>query len=282
MTDSYATDPRAARQPLGTAPFDGATFDEAPFDRAAPAPVNAPAPVTAPARGPLPVRCVLFDFDGPVCALFRNHPAPDVAARLLAALPGPVREAVAPEGGVPVTDPQAVLRAVGALAPGSARVAEVEARLTEEEIRASESAVPTRNAAELIRALAQAGVALAVTTNNSPRAVRRYLDRTGLTPYFGGHVYGRRPDPGLLKPDPDCLRRALRWTGVPADEAAMIGDAEADFRAADRLGVGFLGYAARETKSEALYEAGARVVVDELPDSVQKLAAQLRQLQRQR
>ncbi|MFE3740511.1 HAD family hydrolase [Streptomyces sp. NPDC059134] len=249
MTDPYAIDPYAT-DPYASDPY-----------------------ATA-----LPVRCVLFDFDGPVCALFRNHPAPEVAARLLAALPGETARAVGTVDGAPVTDPQALLRAVGELAPGSARVAELEAWLTEEEIRAAESAVPTRNAAELIRALAGAGVALAITTNNSPKAVRRYLERTGLTRCFDGHVYGRRLDPRLLKPHPDCLERALKWTGVTAAEAVMIGDAEADLRAAERLGVRFLGYATRETKSAVLYGAGARVVMDELPGGLAELAGQVGQV----
>ncbi|MEE1800382.1 MULTISPECIES: HAD family phosphatase [unclassified Streptomyces] len=247
MTDSYAADCRAAQGPARLGVLDAVS-----------------------------VRCVLFDFDGPVCALFRNHPAPDVAARLLAALPEEIARTVGTADGAPVTDPQAVLRAVGELAPGGARVAELEAWLTEEEIRAAESAVPTRHAAELIRALDDAGVALAITTNNSPRAVRRYLERTGLARHFGGHVYGRRHDPRLLKPHPDCLERALKWTGVTAAEAVMIGDAEADLRAAERLGVRFLGYATRETKSAVLYGAGARVVVDELPDNLTELAGQVR------
>ncbi|MFC9429941.1 HAD family hydrolase [Streptomyces sp. NPDC056987] len=266
MTDSYAADSRAA----GSRATGGAGR------------LGAPAPAPAPSLAPAPVRCVLFDFDGPVCALFRNHPAPGVAARLLAALPEEVRRAVGTADGAPVTDPQAVLRGVGELAPGGARVAELEAWLTEEEIRATESAVPTRNAAELIRALSDAGVALAITTNNSPRAVRRYLERTGLTRCFGGHVYGRRHDPRLLKPHPDCLERALKWTGVPAGESVMIGDAEADLRAAQQLGVRFLGYATRETKSDVLYGAGARVVMDELPDNLTKLAAKVRQVHQAR
>ncbi|MZE77976.1 hypothetical protein GTY57_13445, partial [Streptomyces sp. SID5475] len=32
------------------------------------------------------VKCVLFDFDGPVCDLFARHPAPDVADTMRARL----------------------------------------------------------------------------------------------------------------------------------------------------------------------------------------------------
>ncbi|MGW2514007.1 HAD family hydrolase [Streptomyces scopuliridis] len=236
-----------------------------------------------PVDPPDSVRCVLFDFDGPVCALFRNHPAPGVAGRLLDWLPAGVRRRVRAEDGGPVTDPQVILRAVGELDPGSALVSELEARLTEEEVLATESAVPSGRAAELIRALSDAGVVLAVTTNNSPRAVRRYLERTGLADCFGSHIHGRTHDPHdprRLKPHPDCLARALASTGAAAGESVMIGDAVADFLAAKQLGIRFLGYATRESKSEVLYEVGARVVVEELPGDVRELAALTDQLSR--
>ncbi|MFJ1577884.1 HAD family hydrolase [Streptomyces sp. NPDC088182] len=287
MTDPL--DPLDAKAPLDAmTPFD----TKAPHDTMAPhdtkalvdsmAPLNTMAPLGSIAP-PDAVRCVLFDFDGPVCALFRNHPAPGVAGRLLDWLPAGVRRLVRSEDGGPVTDPQVILRAVGELDPGGALVSELEARLTEEEVLATASAVPTPRAAELIRALGDAGVVLAVTTNNSPRAVRRYLERAGLADCFGPHLHGRTHDPHdprRLKPHPDCLARALASTGAAAGESVMIGDAVADFLAAKQLGIRFLGYATRESKGEVLYEVGARVVVDELPGSAAELAALVGQLSR--
>jgi phosphoglycolate phosphatase len=225
------------------------------------------------------VRCVLFDFDGPVCGLFRRHPAPRVALRLLEHLPADVRDRVRTRaGGRPVTDPQIVLRAVGELEPDSPLVPELEARLTREEVLAAESAEPAENAAKLIRALREAGIALAVTTNNSAEAVERYLERDGLglADVFGRHIHGRTHSPydaGLLKPDPDCLLRALKSTCAVAEESLMIGDTRADFDAADRLGIRFLGYAPKGPKSDALYRAGAKVVIDRLPADLAELAA---------
>ncbi|MFE2634276.1 HAD family hydrolase [Streptomyces scopuliridis] len=151
------------------------------------------------------------------------------------------------------------------------------------EVLATESAVPSGRAAELIRALSDAGVVLAVTTNNSPRAVRRYLERTGLADCFGPHIHGRTHDPHdprRLKPHPDCLARALASTGAAAAESVMIGDTPSDFLAAKQLGIRFLGYATRESESEVLYEVGARVVVEELPGDVRELAALTDQLSR--
>ncbi|MFJ2651252.1 HAD family hydrolase [Streptomyces sp. NPDC087420] len=230
---------------------------------------------------PVSVRCVLFDFDGPVCGLFRRHPAPEVARRLLAHLPAGIREHVLARAGLPVTDPQIVLRAVGELYPSSRLVSRLEGLLTQEEVRATASAEPAENATKLIRALSEAGIALAVTTNNSAEAVERYLERVGLTDAFGRHIHGRTHspyNPTLLKPNPDCLSRALKSTGAVAEESLMIGDAPADFLAAERLGIRFLGYATRETKSEVLSGAGARKVIDRLPADLVELAAMADQL----
>jgi phosphoglycolate phosphatase len=243
---------------------------------------ESPAPIDPPVG--VSVRCVLFDFDGPVCGLFHGHPAPEVALRLLDRLPAELRNRVrSRSGGRPVTDPQIVLRAVGELHPGSPLVPELEELLTQEEVLAAASAEPAENAAKLIRALSDADIALAVTTNNSAEAVESYLgrDELGLADVFGRHIHGRTHspyDPGLLKPDPDCLLRALKSTCAVAEESLMIGDTGADFYAADRLGIRFLGYAPEGPKSDALYRAGARKVIDRLPADLVELADLANQL----
>ncbi|MGW6455055.1 HAD family hydrolase [Streptomyces sp. NPDC055078] len=205
-------------------------------------------------------KCVLFDFDGPVCHLFDGHPASGVAAELRVWIsrnvPGDV--SVAREF---ADDPLALLRATAAQYPGSDLVAEMESQLAAQELRATRTAEPTEGTAPLIRRLAASGFRLAVTTNNSARAVRRYLDRVGLAEFFGGHIHGRMPDPKLMKPDPYCLRRALDTTGSTAAESLMIGDSAADCEAAAQLGVPFLGYARNAAKREQLRAAGATEIV---------------------
>ncbi|MCC3653135.1 HAD family hydrolase [Streptomyces sp. S07_1.15] len=261
------------------------------------------------------VKCVLFDFDGPVCDLFARHPAPAVAdtmrARLRrlrpAARPAPVTATAAGAPGspgspgssgtahgtrgsglaglpgvpdVPATrDPHALLHALalGAGAPGgpggppgpaarSGIVAELERLLAAEEIRAAASAEPTPYADELVQRLHATGHALAVTTNNTAGAAEAYLERRGLAELFRPHIHGRVTEPWLLKPDPDCLHRALRSTGHDAAMAVMIGDSTADLLAARAAGVRFLGYARDETRWRRLRDAGAGSVVTSLGD----------------
>ncbi|MET9670920.1 HAD family hydrolase [Streptomyces sp. NPDC006475] len=196
-------------------------------------------------------KCVLFDFDGPVCRLFSGHPAADVAAAMRAlsrhrfGYDVPVLAASA-------DDPHAVLGVAGRERPGSELVLELERLLTEEELRATSTAEPTVGAGRLMELLSAGGVRLAITTNNSPRAASQYLEDHGLSVYFDGHVHGRTADPALLKPNPHCLRRALETTGFTAEKSLMIGDSPADREAAGALGVPFLGYVRNDEKLRRL------------------------------
>lgn len=201
--------------------------------------------------------CVLFDFDGPVCGLFAGYPAPNVAADLLTRLQQQGREGLLTPQEAASGDPHAVLRALARIDPRSAYLAGLEAALTEHEMRATETAEPTPYADELIRALRTRGYGLAVTTNNSASVASRYLTARGLADCFGPHIHGRTQDLLRLKPDPDCLLRALDSTGVPASRALMIGDTPADHEAARKAGVAFVGYARDVRKREALLGAGA-------------------------
>ncbi|MFD4692736.1 HAD family hydrolase [Streptomyces sp. NPDC058463] len=209
--------------------------------------------------------CVLFDFDGPMCRLFAGHSAEGVAQRLSGRLAALGRETAPVAASVRDADPLGVLLAVRKHYPQDrALMAVLDEQLTEEEVVAAGRATPTPGAAELIRALEAAGTRLAVTTNNSLAAVASYLARDGLGQFFDGHIHGRRPDPALLKPDPDCLHRALESTGVAAADALMIGDSAADWLAASKAGVPFLGYAENAWKHRKLREVGAEVSVSTL------------------
>ncbi|MET8981315.1 HAD family hydrolase [Streptomyces sp. NPDC004539] len=210
------------------------------------------------------VRVVLWDFDGPVCGLFAGHPADQVAAGLVKRLEQRgLRDLLSAEERLSL-DPHLVLRAVDRRRPGSDLVTELEEWLTEEELTAAVSARPTPYADPLIRTWVAVGARMAITTNNSPRVVGKYLTSRGLTGCFAPHVYGRTGDLQLLKPDPYCLNRALRAMGSAPADALMIGDTPSDLEAARRAGVPFLGYARSESKEELLRGEGAEAVVSSL------------------
>ncbi|WP_433546894.1 HAD family hydrolase [Streptomyces sp. CA-294286] len=208
--------------------------------------------------------CVLFDFDGPICGLFASHRAHHIADRLIAWLAE--RDLDVPLDESERQDPHAVLRLIGSTHPDERLVNELEQALTDEELRAVDSAAPTPHVDDLIREWSLRGVALAITTNNSPVVAARYVRRRGLTRCFDRHIYGRTTDLDLLKPDPDCLNRALGALDVDPAESLMIGDTPSDLHAARRAGVAFLGYAKNGCRVKRLREAGAEAVVESLKE----------------
>ncbi|MFE6899737.1 HAD family hydrolase [Streptomyces sp. NPDC057717] len=231
------------------------------MDHSKPEMPHDPDGVRAPAFEMARVKCVLFDFDGPLCRLFPNGSSVRVADRLREILDrggaGGLLDRVERES----IDPHAVLRAADRAFPGSALVAELEARLTEGEVAAAAVAWPTPGADDLVRALARAGIPVAVTTNNSPAAAAEYLRRVALAEFFSGHIHGRTRNPGLLKPDPDCLYRALRGLRAGPEDALLIGDTATDLAAAEEAKVRFVGYAWSDQEAESLREAGAGLVL---------------------
>lgn len=183
--------------------------------------------------------CLLLDFDGPVCHLFRTRSAMSIATLLRALLA---------DRGAPVTDgsllhssdPHAILRA----APTSELAVELELLLAEEEELAAPGAESTPYAEEFIQAVFDSGRRLAMATNNAPGAVRRYLKEHRLDGCFGDWIFGRDPvRPALMKPHPHCLRMACDALAVRPEDCLMIGDSAADAHAAAAARVPFLGYA---------------------------------------
>ncbi|WP_405480164.1 HAD family hydrolase [Streptomyces sp. NBC_00009] len=209
-------------------------------------------------------RYVIFDFDGPICRLFARHKAERIAADLVEWLEGRGLHGLLSDLERQSLDPQEVLRAVDRRHPQSDLVEELEERLTKEELRAASSAWPTEYADPLIRTWKAVGAHLAIATNNSPRAAKRYLTTRGLTECFSPHIYGRTQDLHRLKPDPHCLVRAMNALGADPTATLMIGDTPSDYVAAFSAGVPFLGYARHEAKAKLLREAGAQSVVGSL------------------
>ncbi|MGW1532157.1 HAD family hydrolase [Streptomyces aureus] len=209
-------------------------------------------------------RFVLFDFDGPVCRLYAGHAAERVARDLVEWLERQGMRGLLTREERDHPDPLAVLHAVDRRRPRSDLVAELEARFTQQELKAVDKAWPTEYADALIRTWTAVGVRLAITTNNSPLTAARYLDGRGLADCFTPHIYGRTQDLRHLKPDPNCLNRALSALGAAPSQALMIGDTTSDLHAAEGAGVPFLGYARNKEREEQLRKAGAEHVVDSL------------------
>ncbi len=119
-------------------------------------------------------------------------------------------------------------------------------------------AAPLEGAGELLKQLKKSGSTLALATSNSSRTVRRWLALHHLRGVVDT-IVGR--DSYLaLKPSPESVARVLEICEVRARDAAFVGDAESDYRAASALGVEFFGIATDQMARDRLAVVGARRV----------------------
>ncbi|MEU6276077.1 HAD family phosphatase [Streptomyces populi] len=219
-------------------------------------------------------RYVLFDFDGPVCRLYAGHAAEGVARDLVDWLGRQGMHGLLTREEHEHPDPLVVLHAVDRRRPRSDLVVELEARFTQQELEAVDKAWPTAYADAVIRTWRAVGARLAIATNSSPLTVARYLEGRGLAGCFTPHIYGRTQELRHLKPDPNCLNRALNALGADPSKALVVGDTPSDLYAAERARVPFLGYARHEDEEKRLRDAGAEHVVTSLETVLRVLREQ--------
>lgn len=203
-------------------------------------------------------KAVLFDFDGPICDVFRGTPAPSIASELADLL-----VTLTPALEIPARatdDPMEVHRL--SQSAGSAVLAAVEAALTAAEVRAVKVAgAPTEGSVQALRAARDTGRHVAVVSNNSAECVREYLTLHGLVEIVD-EVIGRPPlRPDLMKPSPHPLLTAASAFGVPPSLTVLIGDSLTDVEAAHAAGARSIGYANKPAKEAWLADAGADAVV---------------------
>ncbi len=72
------------------------------------------------------------------------------------------------------------------------------------------------------------------------------------------------PDPALLKPSAHLVTKAIRALGAGPEACALVGDSPTDIAAAQRAGIGTVGYANTPGKRERLSDAGADIVIDDM------------------
>ncbi|MFY1617852.1 HAD family hydrolase [Micromonospora sp. WMMD736] len=204
------------------------------------------------------VGAVLLDFDGPVCSIFAGYPAPQVAAELVDVLR---------QSGVDVPpdlasepDPLEVLRRASATGDQGITRA-VEDALCAAERRAVDAAEPTPYAREVIVAAGQAGIPVAVVSNNSPGAVTAYLAAHRLAGYVSSVVGRAYADPGRMKPNPEPILQAARALNQLPARCVLVGDSLSDIQGAQAAGTTVVAYANRPLKVEAFRAAGADVVI---------------------
>ncbi|MFF4879718.1 HAD family hydrolase [Micromonospora sp. NPDC000668] len=204
------------------------------------------------------VGAVLLDFDGPVCSIFAGYPAPQVAAELVDVLRR--HDVDVPPDLANEPDPLEVLRRTAAAGDHDIMQA-VENALCAAERRAVETAEPTPYAREVIVAARQAGMSVAVVSNNSAGAVNAYLAAHRLAVYISPVVGRAYADPVRMKPNPEPILQAARVVHEPAHRCVLIGDSLSDIEGARAAGVRAIGYANRPAKVETMRTVGADVVI---------------------
>lgn len=213
---------------------------------------------------------LLLDFDGPVCSTFAGYPAPVVANEL--------RNLVAARG-VTITDdlarangPDQFLRATAALGDPELARAVMDA-LRDAETTAVATAEPTPGAHDVLRLAHEAGLPVAIVSNNADQAIHAYLELHNLTARVA-HVVGRHDgmDIRRLKPDDYLIRRALHMLSAGPDRAVFVGDSTTDIEAGRAAGVATIGYLNKPGKRERLAAVGADTVIDTMTEIADALS----------
>jgi HAD superfamily hydrolase (TIGR01662 family) len=211
-------------------------------------------------------RCLLLDFDGPVCSIFAGLPAPTVADQL--------RKLFTPEqltdAAKNTPDPIEVFIQAAEVNPKLA--ARVEAEMTDLEVAAVATAKPTSYVHEVLSGCRESGRTVAVVSNNSAQAVNAYLDRRGLSEGVGLVVARTSHDPAQLKPSPHLLEIAVEKLAAAPAACTLVGDSLTDIEAAHRAGIASIGYANKPGKHQAMIQINAGAIIS----SMSHLALSLR------
>ena len=136
-------------------------------------------------------------------------------------------------------------------------------------LHSADATAPFAGVLDMLRALREAGVRLAVISNKA-HAATVPLCKT----YFDGcfdAVLGERESEGIpKKPAPDAVFAVMREMGVEKTQTVYIGDSEVDALTAQNAGVDLIAVSWGFRSREELRAAGAEVIVD-TPDDVVKI-----------
>lgn len=213
-----------------------------------------------PAEAVANAEAVVLDFDGPMCDVFAAMPAPDVA-RELAAFAKEVwfEHGDSLEGQLPDTDdPFEVLRA--ATSKSAVKAGHVSVRLRQLETKAIEAAPATAGLFEFLSLALGRGQIIAVASNNSVGAIKRWLEIHDLGGQFS-YIAGRKVRSDQLKPDPFVLQEALAALDRRADRCVFIGDSLSDLEAARAVPMPFVAFADKPQKPARFREKGSELVI---------------------
>lgn len=201
---------------------------------------------------------ILFDFDGPICSVFANVSAVEIAKSLVRVLRD--HSAAVDTQAFDASDPLDVLHYSARF--GLSVVTDVEDELIRAELEAVRSAAPTPAGARAIRSCVESGRRAAVVSNNASSAVVEYLTSRELDNVVDtvvGRTYGA---PQRMKPSAEPVERALEALSAKPSAAVLVGDSPGDIIAAQAAATASIGFANRPSKWRRL--AAADVIIEDM------------------
>ncbi len=214
-----------------------------------------------------PPKLVIFDCDGVL--VDSETLANQVFAQVVTAegLPTTFEESVARYMGRSLADAIADIEAALGRPVGDSFVADYDRQL---HARLRSELVAVAGVRQLLDALVTANVPRCVASSGRPQEIALRLELTGLTEYFGRHVYSATMV-ARGKPAPDLFCYAAEQVGVDASTCVVIEDSPFGVRGAKAAGMTTIGYAAL-MPVERLIEAGADIVVTDMSEIPRLLA----------
>jgi beta-phosphoglucomutase-like phosphatase (HAD superfamily) len=210
-------------------------------------------------------RCLLFDFDGPVCDLTGAMPS-DTVERL---------RGFALDHGVEVPgdsqDPSDIIALAAGHDPGVAGL--LDAMLASIELAAVANAIVPGYVHEALAACRDSGRTSAIIGPQSPKAVHDYLEKQGLYDQTGCVVTPGSHPPGHLMTLDYVVESALRALEATPVECALITASPHGVETAFAVGAQPIGYARTPADHERLPDAGATCIISSLADLTLRLRA---------
>ena len=219
-----------------------------------------PAASAAPTAPNAPIELVIFDCDGVLVDTERLSVRID--GRVLADL------------GLPMTEQEVIDRFVGRTEVFwreeierllGRRLADGEYEAYEPWYREAFEAELTAidGIAEAIDALDRRGVATCVASSGTHERMQFTLGHTGLYERFSGRIFSAT-EVAEGKPSPLLFLYAAQQMGVPPADCLVIEDSRYGVQAAVAAGMRVAGYSGSVIPADALHEAGATIVIDDM------------------
>ncbi|MBC8239051.1 MAG: HAD-IA family hydrolase [Alphaproteobacteria bacterium] len=210
-----------------------------------------------------PLRLIVFDCDGTLVDSQHAIVTTMTAAFAAVDLPPPGANAIRALIGLSLEETMARLWPHGGAAESAVLIAAYRRLFFEQRSRGAMPDQLFPHADTVLRQLDTAGYLLGVATGKSRRGLDAVLASHNLQKIF---LTRQTADGHPGKPHPSMLLQAMAEAGVEAGDTLMLGDTSFDMAMAVNAGVTPVGVAWGNHGADILYEAGARMVLEDFRD----------------